>query len=43
MISEFDFGRTKEGKIAKKYLMENSKGMQVEVSNFGALVLFGNR
>ena len=39
MISKVDFGRTKEGKIAKKYLMENSKGMQVEVSNFGALVI----
>ena len=39
MIREFNFGITKEGKIAKRYLLENSKGMQVEVSNFGALVL----
>lgn len=39
MIKEFDFGTTKEGKKAKRYLLENSKGMQVEVSNFGALVL----
>ena len=34
MISEFDFGKTKEGTIAKKYLMENSKGMQVYTGNF---------
>ena len=49
MIREFDFGTTKEGKTAKRYQMENSKGMQVEVSDFGAVSdlhkvfkLFGN-
>lgn len=39
MIKEFDFGITKEGKRAKRYVLENSKGTQIEVSNFGALVL----
>lgn len=39
MIREFDFGITKEGKTAKRYVLENSKGTQIEVSNFGALVL----
>ena len=33
------FGVTKEGKKAHRYILVNNKGMSVELSDFGALVL----
>jgi len=33
------FGKLSTGEIANKYILENSNGMQITVSNFGALVL----
>ena len=33
------FGYTKEGKEAKRYLLANKNGMEVEVSDFGATIL----
>ena len=33
------FGITKDGQQASKYVLQNAKGMEVEVSDFGALVL----
>ena len=34
-----DFGITKEGEKAHRFLLTNNRGMCVELSDFGALVL----
>lgn len=39
MINKIDFGVTKDGETASRFRLENSKGMCIEVSDFGALVL----
>ena len=39
MIKENFFGCTKEGKAAKRYLLFNPSGMEVELSDFGATIL----
>lgn len=36
-MSHTDFGITKEGETAHRFLLVNSRGMCVEVSDFGAL------
>ena len=38
-MSHTDFGTTKEGKTAHRFLLENNREMRLEVSDFGALVL----
>lgn len=38
-INESIFGYTKEGKAAKRFLMKNNAGMEVELSDFGASIL----
>ena len=39
MIRESLFGYTKEGRPAKRYLLSNPSGMEVELSDFGASIL----
>lgn len=39
MIKESLFGYTKEGKEAKRYLLSNKNGMEVELTDFGATIL----
>lgn len=39
MITITDFGITRNGEIAKRYILSNLAGMEVEVSDFGALLL----
>lgn len=39
MIEQVKFGTTKEGAEASIYILENSNGMHVQVSDFGALIL----
>ena len=39
MIRESLFGYTREGKEAKRYLLSNQLGMEVELSDFGASIL----
>ena len=39
MIRESLFGHTREGKVAKRYLLSNQSGMEVELSDFGASIL----
>ena len=39
MIERIRFGTTKEGEEASIYILENSNGMHVQLSDFGALVL----
>lgn len=39
MIERKYFGKTGTGEIAYKYILSNKNDMQIEVSNFGALVL----
>lgn len=39
MLKRKSFGVTKDGEKASRFILENSKGMCVEVSDFGALVL----
>ena len=39
MIEQVKFGTTKEGSEAYIYILENSNGMHVQVSDFGALIL----
>lgn len=38
-MQQTDFGITRDGKIAHRFLLTNRHGMRVEVSDFGALVL----
>ena len=38
MIERIRFGTTKEGEEASIYILENSKGRHVQLSDFGALV-----
>ena len=38
-MKKINFGITKDGELASGYILENSTGMEVEVSDFGALVL----
>ena len=38
-IERIRFGTTKEGEEASIYILENSNGMHVQLSDFGALVL----
>lgn len=38
-VKESTFGRTKEGKEIKRYLLTGKSGMEVEVTNFGACIL----
>ena len=39
MIERKYFGETQNGDIVSKFLLENKSGMQVEVSDLGALIL----
>lgn len=39
MVHKERFGTTKDGETASRFILENSKGMSVEISDFGALVL----
>ena len=39
MLTKTGFGITKDGEHASRYIMKNSFGMELEVSDFGALVL----
>ena len=38
-MDKIEFGVTREGDIASKYILKNKAGMELEVSDFGALVL----
>ena len=39
MVERKYFGETQNGDIVSKFLLENKSGMQVEVSDLGALIL----
>ena len=39
MVEKKYFGETQNGDIVSKFLLENKRGMQVEVSDLGALIL----
>ncbi len=39
MLTKTGFGITKDGEQASKYIMKNNSGLELEVSDFGALVL----
>ena len=39
MVRKELFGKTKKNETAYRYILENNKGMQVTVSDFGALIL----
>lgn len=39
MIERKFFGETKDGEVASKFVLQNKNGMQIEVSDFGALVI----
>lgn len=39
MIERIKFGTTKEGAEASIYILENSNGMHMQLSDFGALIL----
>ncbi len=41
-IEKKDFGITRNGEQASRYILTNSNGMQIEVSDFGALLLAVN-
>lgn len=39
MMKKTNFGVTKDGEHASRYILENNNGLEVEMSDFGALVL----
>ena len=39
MITVKEFGKTKEGEIAKLYTLKNNKGMEIDVTDYGACLV----
>ncbi len=38
-LKKIDFGKTRDGEKASRFILSNSKGLEVDVSDFGALLL----